>query len=80
MRLDPEHVRVLSKALTIDPNTGKEYASFDIEFMTTALFRLNPWERGLFTKVLLKAALAKRKTKAQRAILALFVNREDSNA
>ena len=66
MQLDPDHVKVLAQALSTD-ETGKEFVNFDIEFMLTALFRLNPWERGLLTQVLFEAAIANPKTNAQRA-------------
>ena len=79
MRIDPDHAKVLSDAFSVDA-TGKEFANFDIEFMKMALFRMNAWERGLFVEVLFRAAAAKRKTKAQRAMLALFVHREARDA
>jgi hypothetical protein len=75
MRLDPDHVRKLVRAASVDAD-GKPHVNFDIDFLMSAIDRLNLWERGLLMQVLLKAALAKRRSPEQRALLAIFVHDE----
>jgi len=70
MRLDPEHVRKLDRAI----NHATDEVKLDVQFMRASLDRLNPWERGLLTDALLRATKAKRRTIEQRVLLALFVH------
>lgn len=71
MRLDPDHVRKLSKAIKRSPPPE---VNLDMPFLRTAMDRLSLWERGLFMDALMRAANSKRRTMEQRALLALFVH------
>lgn len=71
MRLDPDHVRKLDRAISKAPPPEID---LDIAFMSAAMGRLSLWERGLLTQALLRAATSKRRTLEQRALLALFVH------
>ncbi len=72
MRLDPDHVQKLSRAIEESPN-GPE-VKFDLAFMNEAKRRLSLWEMGLLTHALTRASIAKRRSVEQRALLALFVH------
>ena len=56
-----------------------EILLLDQKFMAGALVRLPLWERGLVWEAVLRAAKAKHPSKAQRALLALFLT-NDPNA
>lgn len=71
MRLDPEHVRKIERAVKRAP---PPQVDLDIAFMTKALARLSLWERGLLMQALDRATTARRRTIEQRALLALFVH------
>ena len=76
MRLDPEHVEKMSRAISKDDD-GDQVISIDIDFMVKALHRLSLWERGLLTQAIARSTKAKRLTVEQRVILALFVGGVD---
>lgn len=76
MRLDPEHVRKLARAISKTEKGGPEVA-LDLGFMGKVMARLSLWERGLLTQAIIRASSAKRKTIEQRIILAMFVHREE---
>ena len=57
MRLDPDHVRKLAKAIKRSPPPE---VNLDIAFMRAAMDRLSLWERGLFMDALMRAAGARR--------------------
>lgn len=73
MRVDQSHRNKLSSAISTRSD-GTTHVDFDVRFMGDAMQRLTLWEQGLLTKVLLHAAKSKRKTHAQRVLLALFVH------
>jgi len=73
MKLDPDHVRKLSRAIT-HPSEGGPHVKFDVKFMASVFERLSLWEKGLLTNALMRAGSAKRMTIEQRALLALFVH------
>jgi hypothetical protein len=75
MRLDPDHVRKLARAIKRSPPPE---VNLDIAFMRAAMDRLSLWERGLFMDALMRAAGARRRTLEQRALLALFVHPGDA--
>ena len=66
MRLDPDHVAKLARAREDD---GLKVCPRRMRVMTETL---NIWEEGLVAQVLMKAAMARRLSKEQRALLALF--------
>ena len=71
MRLDPEHVRKIDRAVRTAPPAEID---LDIDFMSKAMSRLSLWERGLLMQAILRSSTAKRRTLEQRALLALFVH------
>ena len=71
MRLDPEHVRKIERAVKRTPPPEMK---MDIAFTKVAMGRLSLWERGLLMQALERAATASRRTIEQRALLALFVH------
>jgi len=77
MRLNPEHVKKLARAFEIGPD-GERHVKIDIEAMLAASLRLSLWERGLLWERLLMAAKAKRVSKDQRVLLALFASTDDT--
>ena len=74
MRLDPDHVRAIARCIETDAD-GETYLKIDIKTMRVVLDRLSLWERGLLSECLEKAARAKRKSRDQRALLAIFSHR-----
>lgn len=76
MRLDPEHVEKLKRTIHRAPEGGAEIILLDHKFMAGALVRLPLWERGLVVEAVLRAAKAKHPSKAQRALLALFLTND----
>jgi hypothetical protein len=78
MRLDHDHIRTLARAFETDENGGR-FFSVNIPVMMEAMRRLSLWERGLVVGQLMKAAAAKRPTKDQRALLALFAHRSEED-
>lgn len=73
MRVDQAHSDRIEQASSTLPD-GSHCINLDIQFMHQAMDRLSLWEQGLLTKVLLHAAKSKRKTHAQRVLLALFIS------
>jgi len=73
MRLDPDHVKKLARAFTTTHEGGTS-VNINIDFIATAMDRLNMWERGLLHRVLAKAASAKKLSPEQRVLLALFTH------
>ena len=78
MRVDPQHVEKLSRAID-RPVGGDPIVSLDISFMQAAFDRLTLWERGALSQVLMRASMAKRLSLEQRILLALFVHQESPN-
>ena len=76
MRLDPEHVAKLQRTVIRDKGEIGTLL-LDQAFMANAFVRLSLWERGLVLDAVLHAAKAKHPTKAQRALLALFLTNEE---
>lgn len=66
MRLDPEHVAKLARAREDD---ALKVCPRRMRLLTDGL---SVWEEGLIQQVLMKAVVAKRLSKEQRALLALF--------
>lgn len=66
MRLDPEHVAKLARAREDD---SLKVSPARMRLLTE---NLNCWEEGLAMQVLMKAASARRLSKEQRVLLALF--------
>jgi len=75
MRLDPDHVRTLARAITTED--GDASLKVDMAAMRNAQERLSLWELGLLSKALGRAIAATRKSPEQRVLLALFAHRED---
>lgn len=70
MRLDPDHVRKLAKAIS---GGHPPFVDLDVKHLTSCMDRLSLWEGGLLIDALMRAATAKKLTKEQRVLLALFV-------
>ena len=68
MRLDPEHVERLKRAYSDDGTTMK----FCPQRMRQLSEHLSLWEQGLAMQVLMKAVCAKKLSREQRVLLALF--------
>jgi len=79
MRLDQSHVSKLRAAIAQNPD-GNRHVDLDIPHLTSSLRRLNLWEGGLLIDTLMRAAQAKRLSKEQRVLLALFVHNQDREA
>lgn len=75
MRLDPDHVRVLSRAIEQD-DAGEPVLKVSMAMMRAAHAHLSMWEMGLLSTCLAKAAMGKRLRPEQRVLLALFAHRE----
>ena len=78
MRLDHDHIRTLARSFETDENGDRIKVLVDLEVLKSTMMRLSLWERGLVATQLMQAAAAKRPTKDQRALLALFAHREES--
>lgn len=57
---------------------GLPVIALDSGYIREAAKRLTLWEKGLLYTVLLQARFAKRPSKAQRALLALFASTADA--
>ena len=73
MRLDPEHVRKLRAAIS-QTDEGHNHVDLDVAHLSACMSRLTLWEGGLLIDSLMRAAQAKKLTKEQRVLLALFVH------
>lgn len=73
MRIDPEHAKLLASAIAT--SSGRREMRLDIDYMQQAMDRLSAWECGLLTEALARAGNARRPTRTQRALLALFIHR-----
>jgi hypothetical protein len=76
MRLDHDHVRTIARAFDSDDN-GERRFRIDMKALKQAMRRLSLWESGLLSSQLMRAARAKRPSKDQRVLLALFADRGD---
>jgi hypothetical protein len=72
MRLDPDHVRKLRAAISADA-TGNPHVDLDVAHLSRCMGRLSLWEGGLLIDSLMRAATARKLSKEQRVLLALFV-------
>lgn len=72
MRLDPEHVEAITKARTDDG--GFRLSPERLRILTE---HLSVWEHGLAMRALNRAMSAKRLTREQRVLLALFIHRDE---
>lgn len=72
MRPDHEHVKKLHSALFIE--NGKIHVDIDVPHLSACMKRLSLWESGLLVESLMRAATAKRLSREQRVLLALFVH------
>lgn len=71
MRLEADHVAKLQSAIV----RGKGgHVDLDVGYLSSCMRRLTLWESGLLVDSLMRAAAAKRLTKEQRVLLALFVS------
>ena len=70
MRLDPNHIRRIERAVRKSPPT----ADLALQFLALAMSRLSLWERGLLMQAIDRATMARRRTIEQRILLALFVH------
>ena len=77
MRLDPDHVRKLARA--IEQRSNGPQVKFDLSYMDGAMERLTLWEQGVLITALMRSARARRRTPEQRALLALFVCQGGNN-
>ena len=77
MRLDPEHIAKLSRAISTAHDGGR-HVDLDVEYLNNSLARLSLWEGGLLIDTLMRAAQSRKLNKAQRALLALFVHPHDN--
>lgn len=75
MRLDPDHVRVLARAIEKDEH-GDPVIKVSIPMMRAASSKLSLWEMGLLSDCLAKAVMGKRLRPEQRVLLALFAHNE----
>lgn len=73
MRLDQDHVRKVERSIETDAD-GEKYLRVDLAMMKAVMSRMTLWERGLLDECLERAAKARRKTKDQRALLAIFAS------
>ena len=78
MRLEHDHVRTLVRAFETDEK-GDRIFLVDLAVLKQTMKRLSLWERGLVACQLMRAAAAKRPSKDQRALLALFARRGAAN-
>lgn len=75
MRLNPDHVRTLARAIEQDED-GETFLKVSMPMMDAARANLSLWEMGLLATCLAKAAMGKRLRPEQRVLLALFAHRE----
>jgi hypothetical protein len=74
MRIDREHLRKLESAFTGDS------IRLDVQFTAAAMHRLTMWERGLLMDCLGRATAAKKPTREQRVLLAMFMHNTEEAA
>ena len=78
MRIDTEHRKTIATSIIQTANGPK--LRMDLEALDQAKERLSLWEVGLMMACLVKASIAKRKSREQRVLLALFGARDGKAA
>lgn len=76
--IDQTHLAKLSRA--IERGASGPDVKLDIDFMRSVMGRLTLWERGLLMDAVLRAGRSRKPTLTQRALLALFVHDEGTDA
>lgn len=78
MRIDPDHIKKLARA--ISTINGERRVQLDVAHLHSCMGRLSLWEGGLLMDALMRAAQARKLSREQRVLLALFVHDEDAVA
>lgn len=72
MQIDTDHVAKLRAAIAV--SDGQPHVDLDVAHLSSCMSRLSLWESGLLVQVLMRAATARKLSREQRVLLALFVH------